>query len=134
MNYEELLKRAEKKISSELATQERFKVPEARILIQGNNTIIVNFSEITNTLSRDPKHFLKFLSKQLAAPGSISGTRAIFLGKFSKEQINSKIELYLKNYVFCPACGKPDTKLIEEEGILKMKCEACGSKRFVKKV
>ncbi len=135
MDYEELLKRAEEKISRELNTEDRFKVPEPRTLIQGNNTIIINFSEITGALSREPQHLLKFLSKQLAAQGSIiGGGRASFLGKFTKEQIENKIKLYMRDYVFCPVCGKPDTKLIEENGIMKMKCEACGSKRFVKKI
>jgi len=134
MDYDELLKRAEDKISKELTSEERFKVPETQILIQGNNSIVSNFSEIAGSIGRDPKHILKFLSKQLAASGSFDGTRANFLGKFSREQINSKINMYMKSYVFCSVCGKPDTKLIEEEGVGKMKCEACGSKRFVKKV
>lgn len=134
MDYEELLKRAEDKISKEMTTESRFKIPETSVLIQGNNTIITNFSEIVSGLGRDPKHLLKFLSKQLAAQGSLEGNRVSFLGKFTKDQIGNKIKLYAKTYVFCPVCGKPDTKLVEEGDLLKMKCEACGSKRFVKRV
>ena len=134
MDYKDLLKRAEEKISKELTTEERFKISDAKVLVQGNNTIVTNFSEIASGLGRDLKHLLKFLSKQLAAPGSLDGNRANFLGKFTNDKIDNKIKLYAKNYVFCPVCGKPDTKLVEEEDILKMKCEACGSKRFVKKI
>ncbi|MCK4634329.1 MAG: translation initiation factor IF-2 subunit beta [Candidatus Aenigmarchaeota archaeon] len=134
MDYKDLLKRAEEKISKELTTEGRFKISEAKVLVQGNNTIVTNFSEISSGLGRDSRHLLKFLSKQLAAPGSLDGNRVSFLGKFTKDKIDNKIKLYAKNYVFCSVCGKPDTKLIEEEGILKMKCEACGSKRFVKRI
>ncbi len=133
MDYEQLLKRAEEKISKEMTTEGRFKVPEARIMVQGNSTTVTNFSEIAGALGRCPKHLLKFLSKQLAAPGSMAGGRASFLGKFGKDQLENKLKLYMKEYVFCQVCGKPDTKLVEERDILKMKCEACGSKRFVKK-
>lgn len=134
MDYDKLLKRAEEKISKELTTEGRFKIPGAKVLVQGNNTQITNFSDISSALARDPKHLLKFLSKQLAAQGNLEKGRASFLGKFSGSQIESKIKQYLKDYVFCPVCGKPDTKLVDEEGVTKMKCEACGSKRFVKKI
>lgn len=134
MNYEELLKRAEEKISKELNNQSRFKVPEAKVLTQGNSTIIKNFSEIASYLNRDKKHLLKFLSKELASPGELNDTVVRFIGKFDKKKIDDKINLYVKNFVICPVCGKPDTILIKEEGLMKMKCEACGSKRVVKKV
>ena len=134
MDYEQLLKRAEEKISKELTAEGRFNIPAASVLVQGNNTIVANFSDIAGTLGRDPKHLLKFLSKQLAVPGSFDGIRANFLGKFTQGQLDSKIKLYAREYVFCPVCGKPDTKLTEEEGVIKMKCEACGSKRFVSKI
>ncbi len=134
MDYEVLLERAEEKISKELTNDGRFKIPDSELLLQGKSTIIVNFFEISDTLGRDPKHLLKYLSKQLAASGEISGKQAKFIGKFNKKQIESKIDSYAKDYVFCPVCGKPDTKIVSEEGIRKMKCEACGSKRFVKKL
>ena len=134
MNYDDLLERAEDKISKETNNDTRFKIPEPKIFVQGKNTMIKNFSDIADFLDRDEKHLLKFLSKQLAASGETSGKMASFLGKFRKEQIDKKIKLYLKEYVFCPVCGKPDTKLVKESGVIKMKCEACGSKRFVKKV
>jgi len=134
MDYESLLKRAENKISKEMEDESRFKIPKLDLMIQGKSTVVKNFSEFADAIERDQKHILKFLSKQLAASGETDGTRATFLGKFRKEQIDKKIDLYLKEYVFCPVCGKPDTKLLTENGVLKMKCEACGSKRFVKKV
>ncbi|MCD6478235.1 MAG: translation initiation factor IF-2 subunit beta [Candidatus Aenigmarchaeota archaeon] len=133
-SYEKLLERAEEKISKELTVVKRFNVPKAEVLVQGNNTIIQNFSEIASYLNRDKKHLLKFLLKELAAPGEIKDNRAQILGRFTGEKIDDKIKLYVKEFVICSVCGKPDTKLIEEDGLTKIKCEACGSKRVVRKL
>jgi len=134
MDYEELVKRAGDKISDELVSESRFKVPKAQIFIQGKHTIIKNFCEISSYLSRDKNHFLKFLLKELAAPGEIDGTSAKILGKFRDEKINEKIKLYIKNFVTCTICGKPDTKIVKKGNLYKMKCEACGSERAISKV
>lgn len=134
MGYEDLLKRAQNKISDELISGERFEVPKAKIFTQGNNTIIKNFTDIASKLDRDKKHFLKYLLKELAAPGEIKGKRAKIQGKIRKEKIDKKIEDYIKEFVTCPICGKPDTKLKKEGNLTKMKCDACGSERVVKKV
>lgn len=134
MSYEDLLKRAEDKISDELVSKERFEVPKVKIFTQGNNTIIKNFAEIASKLNRDKDHLLKYLLKELAAPGEIKGKRLKLQGKFRKRKINKKIEDYIKEFVICPICGKPDTKLRSKGNLKKMKCEACGSEKVVKKV
>ncbi|MCD6368122.1 MAG: translation initiation factor IF-2 subunit beta [Candidatus Aenigmarchaeota archaeon] len=134
MDYKELLKRAEDKISKELSSEGRFKVPKADVLIMGNNTIIKNFVDISSYLNRDKKHLLKFLTKELAAPGEFEGGRVRFIGRFDKKKIDEKIDLYVKEFVICPVCGKPDTKLIKEDDLVKLKCEACGSKKVVKRI
>ncbi|MHA1988975.1 MAG: translation initiation factor IF-2 subunit beta, partial [Promethearchaeota archaeon] len=51
-----------------------------------------------------------------------------------KDIIQKKIESYVKEYVLCKECGKPDTKLIKEGRITFLKCEACGAKSSVKSI
>lgn len=131
MNYEELLDRASEKSSSS-TDSERFEPPEPEVTKQGNETTIKNFSSITDTLRRPEEHLLKFLSKELAAPGDIDGSRAVFQGQFSERQVEEKMDKYMDEFVLCPACNKVDTKLVEEERITKIKCEACGTKQAVK--
>lgn len=132
--YEEMLRRAMAKIPRKTGTGERFEMPKIDAVAQGNQTIIKNFGEITAKLRRDPKHVMKFLTKELAAPGSTDGTRARFQGKLSYRMLVGKLELYVKEYVMCKVCGRPDTKLVKEGRIELMKCEACGARSAVRQI
>jgi len=127
MEYEKLLDKAYEKLSTFKTNKERFEIPVAEIIFQGNQTIIRNFSQIAQKMRRDPKHLLKFLTKELASPGS-SNDRAIFQTRLNAKTLQQKIESYAKEYVFCKECGRPDTKLVKEDRINFLICESCGSK------
>ncbi len=129
MNYEEMLKKGRDKLPESVHTAERFEIPKVRGHLQGTRTIISNFSEIASTLGRAPQHLLKFILKELATPGEVkrSGT-AIIGSKTPASRLNDKISLYAKQFVLCPECGKPDTKISKEKNISFMKCMACGAK------
>jgi len=86
-----------------------------------------DFKEIASYLNRDLKHILKFIGKDMGAAWRMDGNRVIFVGKHSSIVINQKIEKYVKLYVVCPVCGKPDTKLVKVDRVLVMKCMACGA-------
>jgi translation initiation factor 2 subunit 2 len=132
--YEELLRRALDKVPRKTGTGERFEMPKIDAVAQGSQTIIKNFGDICAKLRRDPKHVMKFLTKELASPGSTDGTRASFQGKLSYRMLIGKLELYVKEYVICKICGRPDTKIIKEGRIDQMKCEACGAKSPVREI
>jgi len=125
-DYDKLLERVWTKLPEKLKSHERFEMPSADTLIEGNQTIIRNFSEISNTLNRDSKYILKFLLKELAAPGTLEGNRVIIQRILRKQAINEKLQAYAKEYVFCHECGRPDTKITSLEGQKIIKCEACG--------
>ena len=128
MDYESLLKKAYEKLPKIEESKERFKIPAADTMIQGNQTIIKNFSQIAETLRRDPSHILKFLAKELATPAGLDGTRAILQTKLSQKMVQQKLDIYVVDYVFCKECKSPDTKLMKEDRISFLKCEACGAK------
>lgn len=134
MNYEELLKRAYEKLPKRIEERKRFEVPVAIIEIQGNKALIKNFSDILVALRRDANHFSKFLMKELATPGSVQGSMLILQRKVSREILQKKIENYLKEFVYCKECREPDTKLIKEERIIILKCDACGAKYPVRNI
>ena len=134
MDYETLLNKAYEKLPKVEESKERFSIPVAETFIQGNQTIIKNFSQITETLRREPSHVLKFLARELATPAGLSGNRAIFQSKISQKLIQQKIEAYFNEYVLCKECKKPDTKLIKEDRITFLKCEVCGAKSAVKAI
>lgn len=133
MSYEELLKRGMEKVPKELKDQGRFTVPKAKTTPDGARTYIDNFYDMAKDLRREPAHMLKFMLKELATKGNMEGKRLLVLGRFSETQINSKIEIYVKQYVICDECGRPDTKLLKDEGYQFMKCEACGARHALGK-
>ena len=134
-SYDWLLDRAYSKIPQVVDTSgERFEIPKIRAEIIGNRTYITNFSEIAKKLNRDPTHLLKFFSKELATFGQLEDTKASFVGQFSRLLLQKKLEKYVKTYVICNQCGKPDTKLIKEGRLVFLKCLACGAEYVVPKL
>lgn len=133
MEYEKLLEEAYSKIKT-AGKDERFEIPQAESFVQGAFTIVKNFSQIADYLRRDVKHMLKFFARELAAPGSLEGGKAIFQTRVSQKTVQQKLEEYINEYVLCKECKRPDTKLIKEERIMVMKCEACGAKCAVKQL
>ncbi|MCD6476902.1 MAG: translation initiation factor IF-2 subunit beta [Candidatus Aenigmarchaeota archaeon] len=131
MDYQELLDRAYEKLPKTENSEERFEIPKVEIINEGNKTIITNFIKLTQIIRRDPKHLFKYLVKTLAAPGVIEGQRLVLNTRLTRKKIQEKFESYVKTYVICKECGKPDTKLIKEGRITLMKCEACGAKSNV---
>lgn len=132
MTYDELLKRAREKLPEASLKSERFEIPRVRGHVQGNKTVITNFSEICSAFMREPQHLLKYLQRELATPASIDGPRLILGRKLSSSLINTKIEQYANNFVLCPECKRPDTQLKKEGSVLIIKCTACGAKHPVK--
>jgi len=133
-SYEKMLKSAMEKLPKKTADKKRFEIPKVSSFIQGNKTIIKNFSEILSALRRNQKHLSKFLFKQLATPGNIEGDSLILQRKVYYTMLQKKIEDYVKEYVFCKVCGEPDTVLTREDRITFMKCEACGARSAVREI
>jgi len=133
-DYKKLLERAYSKLPEKTEASERFEIPIADILVQGNRTLIKNFDSIAGKLRREPKHIAKYLSKELAAPGIVDGARLVLNAKLSEKSINERIKDYVNIYVICKQCKRPDTKLVEEDRLPVMICEACGARSSVGKV
>jgi len=122
-----------KQLPERVLAKERFEIPKVIGHIQGNKTIISNFSQIAAALNRDVSHLLKFILRELATPGEIVNNLLILGTKVSASRINEKIKEYAENYVICQECGKPDTKIFREGNVVFLKCQACGSKHHIKK-
>jgi len=134
MDYENLLNKAYEKLPKVEETTERFEVPEVDSMVQGRQTIVKNFSQICEALRREPKHLIKFLTKELATPAGFDGVRATFQSKLPRRLIQTKLGVYVRDYVICKECGKPDTKLVKEDRLTFLRCEACGAKAPVKPI
>jgi len=132
-SYEDLLKKAYSSITDVSGTSERFVVPEAKAYIEGKTTILENFAEIADKVRRDKDHMMKYLLGELGTSGKIDGNRAIFNGKFEIPLIKAILKNYVDDYVICSECGRPDTRLVKDDRILLLRCDACGGHRPVRK-
>jgi translation initiation factor 2 subunit 2 len=131
-NYEELLNEAYKKVKTIAGSSGRFEIPKVEGHFEGKKTILTNFYQIASYIRRSPEHFQKFMLKELATSGQKEGERLVFNNKIPSEKINQKIEQYVKEFVLCRECGKPDTELTKEDRLTFIKCMACGAKHSVR--
>ncbi|MGC8662559.1 MAG: translation initiation factor IF-2 subunit beta [Candidatus Micrarchaeia archaeon] len=132
-SYDELLDRAFAQLPSLSEENIDFKIPIADSIIQGNKSIIRNFSQIADAARRNAKEMARYMSKELAAPASVEEGRLIISKKVRSEEINEKIKKYFQLYVICKECYKPDTRFESvERGFVNIVCEACGARYTVK--
>jgi len=131
--YEGLLKRLQSKIGSEVKkAQSRIELPVPDIIWVGNRTIFRNFTDFPKVLRRDPEKVLLYLAKEFGSAAFISGERGIFVGKKEPSQFKALFDRYMKEYVMCPVCGSPDTKIERVKRVSFLVCEACGAKSSLK--
>ena len=112
---------------------ERFVIPEPKLLTEGKTTVLENFAVIVDKLNREPSHIFKFLLRELGTAGKIDGSRAIFQRRITSGMISELINAYVKEYVTCSECGRPDTHLLKTERVLTLRCDACGAHRPITK-
>ena len=132
-SYEKLLEKAYKKVKVVPGVAERFEIPKVQGQVSGKNTIITNIAAIASYLRRPIDHLAKFLQKELAVSGKIDGERLLLRTRLNSARVNEKIELYAKEFVICPVCGKPDTEVVAEKGVKMKHCLACGAKSPIKR-
>ncbi|MEK6833753.1 MAG: translation initiation factor IF-2 subunit beta [Nanoarchaeota archaeon] len=131
-DYETLLDEAYSKVKVVEGKGDRFEIPAIEGHIEGKKTILTNFLSIASHIRRDPEHFQKFILKELATSGQRDGDRLVLNNKIPSSKINAKIEQYIKEFVICRECGKPDTELRKENRLNFIHCLACGAKHSVR--
>lgn len=130
-DYEKLLKRAREGLPTKIATHERFKIPDVDVFVEGKTTLLRNFEDISNVINRDPQQVLAYLLRELGTAGTIDGRRAVFKGRVTTSQIEDRIRGYVETYVLCSECKRPDTRIVKEERVTILECDACGAHRPV---
>jgi translation initiation factor 2 subunit 2 len=133
MDYEGLLTEAYEKVTP-VEESSRFEILKVKGHHENTRTVISNFSQVSSCIRRPANSLMKFLSKELASSAEIKGDRLILSRKLSSKNINEKIEKYVRNYVLCVKCKKPDTELDIVGAKIFLKCLACGNKQEVHKI
>jgi translation initiation factor 2 subunit 2 len=131
-DYKKLLEKAYDEVKVVGAMGERFEIPKIEGFFEGKRTILTNFLQIATYLRRDPEHLQRFLSKELATQIIKDNERLVLNAKISSKKINPKIEEYVREFVLCKECNKPDTELIKEGKFTVLHCLACGAKHPIR--
>ena len=133
MEYENLLKRIQDNLGDNTKeTSERFELPVVDVMWEGQKTFLRNFSEFPKILRRDPDKVLQYLSKEFAVPAERLGDKAMFIGRRAPDDFTRLFQIYVKDYLECTTCKSPDTKIVKENRISFLVCEACGAKSTLK--
>jgi translation initiation factor 2 subunit 2 len=133
--YLKLLDRAMQEIPQKAKKVGTQVIPNLVIFNVGTSTVIKNFREYCDRIRRDEKIVMKYLLKELGAPGSINENgQLVIQGKFSSSSINSLMDRFLKIYVRCSTCGSYDTVLKREGKVWYVSCLACGAQTPVKPI
>ena len=133
-SYEDLLKRLQSKtVNQTKRSTSRIELPTPQIMWVGKNkTIFRNFMDFPKVLRRDPERVLLYLAKEFGSAAYIAGEKGIFVGKREPSAFTTLFERYMKDYVMCPVCNSPDTKVERVKRVSFLVCEACGAKSSMK--
>ncbi len=126
--YGALLEKAYGELPEILKEHSRFVTPEIASRIQGKTTVVQNLGEVSKIINRNAGMLAKYLIREFGTSGSHDAQHLVMKGQFRQPQVQEKFEEFLGTFVLCPECGRPDTKILREERISFLKCEACGSR------
>jgi len=133
VEYTKLLDRIQENLSEKSDDESvRFALPPVDVIWEGQKTFLRNFAEFPKILRRNPDKILQYLSKEFAVPAEKIGEKAIFIGRRAPEDFTRLFQLYIKNYLECPTCKSPDTRISKENRISFLICDACGAKSTMK--
>ena len=127
-DYDDLLEKGLEDVPEETGSGERFEIPEVDTRKDGSKTIVVNFSEIADTLSRDKDRLSKYLQNELGTAGRLKDGELVLNGELRRGNIQGRIQNFADDFVFCPECESPDTEIVKEKGVQLLKCQACGAR------
>ncbi|PIN85058.1 MAG: translation initiation factor IF-2 subunit beta [Candidatus Diapherotrites archaeon CG11_big_fil_rev_8_21_14_0_20_37_9] len=134
MEYEKMLNRLYGSLPEKTTSKERFEIPRLDSRVQGKKTMVNNFSAVVKLIGREEKHVYKYFAKETASSLTIESGKLIMNGKFYPDMLGKLFDSYLKEFVYCHECGKPDTKIVDNQGIKMLKCTACGALSPLKKI
>ncbi|SFR52250.1 translation initiation factor IF-2 subunit beta [Halogeometricum limi] len=133
MDYADSLDRAFDTLPERNYEESRLSVPDPEGETDGAFTRLTNLGQIADALGREASHLHRNIQRELGTNGQFDGDRARYNGSFSVADFEAAIDEYVAEYVTCTECGLPDTRLVTEDGVDMLRCEACGAFRPVQK-
>lgn len=133
MEYESSLDRAMDAVPDIGSGGDRLSVPDPEAQPDGAFTRFNNLDEVADALARETDHLHRFVQRSLATSGKLEEGVGRYNGNFSASDFEAAVDDYTEEYVRCSECGLPDTRLVQENRNMMLRCDACGAFRPVKK-
>jgi translation initiation factor 2 subunit 2 len=134
MNYTDALDRAIDTMPDRTTESgSRLSIPDPEGETDGAFTRLTNIGEIADALGREAEHLHRHLQQEFATSGQFEDGRGRYSGSFAIADFDRAISAYVDEFVTCSECGLPDTRLVREDGVDMLRCEACGAFRPVDK-
>jgi translation initiation factor 2 subunit 2 len=133
MEYKASLDRALEAVPDIGSAGERLSVPDAVAQTDGAFTRFTNLDAVADALNRETDHVHRFVQQTLATSGKLSEGVGRYNGNFDSRDFERVVDDYTEEYVRCSECGLPDTRLVQENRNLMLRCDACGAFRPVSK-
>ena len=133
MDYEASLDRALEAVPDIESGGDRLSVPDAVAQADGAFTRFNNLDAVADALNRNTDHLHRFLQRSLATSGKLQSGVGRYNGEFAARDFEAAVEEYTEEYVRCSECGLPDTRLVQEDRTMMLRCDACGAFRPVQK-
>lgn len=127
LDYNKLLDRLYMSLPLKTLESTRFELPVAESIVQGKQTIWKNFTKCSKDLKREENQLYKFVMKEISTSSTILNGTLVLNGIFNNHKINQILDKYIKFFVLCSACKKPDTEIVSQNNIKVLKCSACGA-------
>ena len=133
MEYESSLDRALDAVPDIGSSGDRLSVPDAIAQADGAFTRFTNLDSVADALNRETDHVHRFVQQTLATSGKLSEGVGRYNGDFDSHDFERVVDDYTEEDVRCSECGLPDTRLVQENRNLMLRCDACGAFRPVSK-
>ena len=133
MEYGDSLDRALDSVPDIGSAGDRLSVPDAVAQTDGAFTRFTNLDAVADALNRETEHLHRFVQQTLATSGKLDDGVGRYNGDFDDRDFEGVIDDYTEEYVRCSECGLPDTRLVQEDRTLMLRCDACGAFRPVTK-
>lgn len=130
--YEEMLDEALQKLPPIIVSSDRYTLPDIETRYEKNKTYILNIREILYKIKRSAEDFKGDFLRILGIPGRFEKDVLVLNGLINRETLKRKLEEYVRLFIDCEVCKKPETVIIKENNIRYLRCEACGNKKILR--
>jgi len=95
-------------------------------------TILDNFESFCNELMFDKNLMINVIGKSLSCKSGIDKTGKYYLqGIYTINTVKDVIYTFIKKYLLCVNCDKPEINLKYKNNKIKQKCKACGNNTYL---